>query len=310
MPVIKTKQYGETADKFKVLVTNGNPVPQGTVAGNIIVANGDGTVKDSGINAEELKKSVADGKKALASAISEKGIATASDASFATMAGNIGELSSSGEYVWRRYEVVDGAMGEFVDYISDKDSTKYPQSGLHTDGLWYESDKGNILPENIVSGIDIFGVVGNVKKAEECEILFTDYFTSNSQTKTFVIPDGYDVSKVGISAISTNRTTAGIPTISYSFSGNTLTITHSSSYFSSNGKTDYPIAIGYFPFAKSINYYSLSSSGTLANDEKKSFVFAYPGDTPSKIQRTGTTVSYADGIDGAARCLCSEVVFA
>ena len=99
MPIIKTKNKGETPDKFIEVVTNGNPIPQDSVAGNIVVAGPDGKVVDSGINAEELKKSVANGKQLIAGAISDKGIETASDASFEEMAGNIGELSSSGEYI-------------------------------------------------------------------------------------------------------------------------------------------------------------------------------------------------------------------
>lgn len=43
---------------------------------------------------EELKKSVTDGKSAIASAITTKGVSTASDASFATMASNIKNIST------------------------------------------------------------------------------------------------------------------------------------------------------------------------------------------------------------------------
>lgn len=43
----------------------------------------------------ELKKSVADGKASIASAITGKGVSTAADASFATMAGNIDKISAT-----------------------------------------------------------------------------------------------------------------------------------------------------------------------------------------------------------------------
>ncbi len=42
----------------------------------------------------ELKKSVSDGKKSVAEAITDKGIITATDAAFATMADNIGQIST------------------------------------------------------------------------------------------------------------------------------------------------------------------------------------------------------------------------
>ena len=41
---------------------------------------------------EELKKSVSDGKKAVAGAITAKGVSTAADATFGTMAANIGKI--------------------------------------------------------------------------------------------------------------------------------------------------------------------------------------------------------------------------
>lgn len=44
---------------------------------------------------DELKKSVADGKASIASAITGKGVNTAADASFATMAGNINKISAT-----------------------------------------------------------------------------------------------------------------------------------------------------------------------------------------------------------------------
>ena len=45
-------------------------------------------------NMDALKKSVADGKKSVASAISAKGVSTATDASFAVMAGNINNMAT------------------------------------------------------------------------------------------------------------------------------------------------------------------------------------------------------------------------
>ncbi len=51
-----------------------------------------GEVDEINSNMNALKKSVADGKKSVASAISAKGISTATDATFAVMAANIGKI--------------------------------------------------------------------------------------------------------------------------------------------------------------------------------------------------------------------------
>lgn len=53
---------------------------------------------------EDLKKSVSDGKELVADAITEKGIETAADASFATMAENIGKIPTSNILQWQNTE--------------------------------------------------------------------------------------------------------------------------------------------------------------------------------------------------------------
>lgn len=124
MSLIKIKDKGQTPDQFETLVVNTAVAVEATL-GNIVVAGENGAIVDSGTavsqitgelnnlgtevealgsEVETLKKSVSDGKTLLANAITEMGIETASDASFETMASNVSELSTAGEYIWARYK--------------------------------------------------------------------------------------------------------------------------------------------------------------------------------------------------------------
>ena len=210
MSLIKIKDKGQTPDQFETLVVNTAVAVEATL-GNIIVSGENGSIVDSGkavseitseldslgseveslgSEVETLKKSVSDGKTLLANAITEMGIETASDASFETMASNVSELSTAGEYIWARYTVVDNAKGELVDYITDTDESAYPDGG-EVDGYWYEvidqqdaitytpstvdqvipggtlltgdlivvGDE-NLVPSNIAEGVNVFGTLG------------------------------------------------------------------------------------------------------------------------------------------------------
>ena len=73
----------------------------------------DSTVSNMQEDIEELKNSVSDGKALVASAITDKGIATASDASFGTMASNILEIPTG--------DAKPGGLftGSFIDITND-----------------------------------------------------------------------------------------------------------------------------------------------------------------------------------------------
>lgn len=63
-----------------------------------------------GVNIQDLKKSVSDGKKLVANAITAKGVSTAADATFAVMAANIGKIfSGSGGITVKNFK-----MGKFT----------------------------------------------------------------------------------------------------------------------------------------------------------------------------------------------------
>lgn len=69
---------------------------------------------------EDTKKSVSDGKSLVASAITYKGVETASDATFATMANNISEIetgSSDFDFIAEQYDSTkEYKKGDIVDY--------------------------------------------------------------------------------------------------------------------------------------------------------------------------------------------------
>ena len=54
MGTIYIKEKGQSADSFEVLTTNGNPIPDSALKGNIITSDGDGQVEDSGYNINDI----------------------------------------------------------------------------------------------------------------------------------------------------------------------------------------------------------------------------------------------------------------
>ena len=78
---------------------------------------------------DELFQSVSEGKSLIAAAVTDKGVETAATDSFATMAGNIGQISSGGGGV----ETVVGTISE----------GRYGLSVYYSDGNSYRSDIGS-----------------------------------------------------------------------------------------------------------------------------------------------------------------------
>lgn len=150
----------------------------------------------------ELKKSVSDGKKSVAEAITDKGIITATDAAFATMADNISQISTlatetadatataaqilSGKRAYVKGSPVVGTMPNNGG-VSAAISNGSLKAGYTTGG-----DIANLTAGNIKQGINIGGIVGNV----EVQAIFTTQLTvdtihlsnTESTTKTYTDP--------------------------------------------------------------------------------------------------------------------------
>lgn len=111
---------GQDAESYQVL-TSKDEVQENVEAGKLVDA----------LVVKEVFQSVSDGKNVIASAITDKGVQTDADASFAIMAKNIGQIGSggsSGKIDWNAafYEM-DSVMADIsfagVDYIGKVEIT-------------------------------------------------------------------------------------------------------------------------------------------------------------------------------------------
>lgn len=98
-----------------------------------------------------VKKSVSDGKSLLAEAITTKGISTATDASFETMATNINSIVT-----------LDSAPGlESQEWIPSTEDQVIAAGNFLKGDQTIKGD-ANLMAGNIKSGVELFGVVGNL----------------------------------------------------------------------------------------------------------------------------------------------------
>ena len=95
------------ADINAAAASHGNHVPATQTANNAVFLRNDNTwqtITPTNIGAatatevSQLKTSVSEGKALIAAAVTDKGVETAADASFATMASNIGSIKSGSSY--------------------------------------------------------------------------------------------------------------------------------------------------------------------------------------------------------------------
>lgn len=88
-----------------------------------LVKRPDGTTVEAALT--ELKTSVSEGKALVAAAVTDKGVTTAADATFATMAGNISSIQTGVDIngIIKDYEVYAGdniSAGDFVNFVEEK----------------------------------------------------------------------------------------------------------------------------------------------------------------------------------------------
>lgn len=91
-----------------------------------------------------LKKSVSDGKSAIASAITAKGVSTASDASFSTMATNIGNISTGVSPIdllkGDKLKISGGYSSDYISQLCDSNAYQgggYPYNSNGKINVWY-----------------------------------------------------------------------------------------------------------------------------------------------------------------------------
>lgn len=129
---------------------------------------------------DELKNYVGNGKRNVAGAITAKGITTATDAGFATLADNIDKIVTlmhgtqdatagagqvlSGYTAYARGSKITGSVpSQGAQTITPGTSAKYVEAGRYLSGRQTIAGDANLAAGNIKKGVSIFGVAGNLQ---------------------------------------------------------------------------------------------------------------------------------------------------
>lgn len=140
------------------------------------VGYGGGTVQEA---LDDLKSSVSDGKAIVASAITDKGVPTAQDATFAQMAENIGQISTgsdtadatatsfdilSPKTAYTASGKVEGTIPTLPGQtITPGTADKTIANGQYLGGTQVIKGDPNLTSGNIKKGVSIFGVAGSLE---------------------------------------------------------------------------------------------------------------------------------------------------
>ena len=129
---------------------------------------------------DQLFTSVSNGKSPIASAITDMGVSTSANATFAQMATNIGNIETGPD--WSQVQSPAGAAQILAPYQTYDSSNKLIKGTITSKGAQTYTPKtvsqtiakdqylsgnqtiqgdGNLVPSNIKSGVSIFGVEGN-----------------------------------------------------------------------------------------------------------------------------------------------------
>lgn len=127
----------------------------------------------------EIKKSASDGKTKVAGAITGKGISTAADATFTTMANNINAIITLGQGTADANATAAQILSGRTAYVNGSKitgtipsiganyytPTTYDQTiwaGQYLSGNQTIAGSGNLVPGNIKQGVNIFGITGTL----------------------------------------------------------------------------------------------------------------------------------------------------
>lgn len=130
---------------------------------------------------DQLFTSVSNGKSQIASAITDMGVSTSANDSFAQMATNIGnietgydtsQVTATAATVRSGYKFVNSSGQLITGTIPSKGAQTYTpktvsqtiSSGQYLSGNQTIQGDGNLIASNIKSGVSIFGVSGNLKE--------------------------------------------------------------------------------------------------------------------------------------------------
>lgn len=127
---------------------SGTVIAPGTLPLNALPS----TVVDAINGIEDLKKSVSDGKELVANAITAKGVNTATDAEFATMATNISSIVT-----------LDSVPSLEAKTWTPSASDQTIAAGNYLKGDQTIAGDANLIAANIMSGVKIFGITGTAE---------------------------------------------------------------------------------------------------------------------------------------------------
>lgn len=184
---------------------------------------------------DEVKKSVSDGKAAVANAITNKGVETATDATFETMATNIANipvLDTSdanataedilvGKSGYVNGEKVEGSIESLAaQTITPGASNQIIAAGKYLSGDQTIKGDANLIAANIMSGVKIFGITGTA----ELQPKTATKSVTISNINTLSVSTGLSAyNRSTIYAISVTGTCVVKPSSGYSGGSSTVT---------------------------------------------------------------------------------------
>ena len=156
----------------------------------------------AGIDA--AKQSVSMGKAKVANALAAKGIGTAADATFDTIAANINKITTlsqgtqdatagagqvlSGYTAYVRGSKITGSVpSQGAQTITPGTSAKYVEAGRYLSGRQTIAGDANLIPANIAKGKSIFGVAGNLESAISTHILLKEIKLTRENERLFYV---------------------------------------------------------------------------------------------------------------------------